>query len=224
MYLQTNLEKVRFEIEHPEATIEASQRQSERIDKLLGFQHVQIEEELVLKAPYKGQMWEQQPWIGLPIPILQTPYAELVEMVTTLNPKSGETWVDLGACYGRLGIVLWALAPETKFIGYELIPERVSEGDRIFRAHELQNAKLIAQDLAEPGFKPQAADCYFIYDFGARVAQEKTLEDLKQIATQKPIRVIARGRGCRNWIERGHPWLSEVNTPIHTHYYSIYFA
>ncbi len=76
--------------------------------------------------------------------------------------------------------------------------------------------------FSHPDFKPDAADFFFIYDYGTRPAVQKTLEDLREIARSRPITVVGRGRLSRDAIERQHPWLSQVCPPRHFKNYSIY--
>lgn len=200
----------------------AAKARSEALDLKLGFSQQEIEDKLIESFHVQGGQRVEQRWIGLPLQAMQTPYGELVEFVATLAPKATDTWVDLGAAYGRLGIVLAALAPQTRFIGYELVRERVLEGQAVYEKLLLTNAKLIEQDLSAASFTPATAECYFLYDFGTREAIEKALVDLRDIAAKQPIAVVARGRGCRNLIDRGQPWLTEIVEPMHRAHYSIY--
>lgn len=195
---------------------------SETIDAHLGFRQAETEERLERAHKLSATARPKQTWLGLPLQSMQTPYAELVEMIAELKPQPGELWIDLGAAYGRLGLALGALAPKTRFIGYELVRERVDEGNRILKLAGFANAQLVTQDLADEGFVLAAADCYFVYDYGTREDVERTLEDLKRIARTRAITCVARGRGSRHWIERGHPWLAEVVPPRHCGNYSIY--
>lgn len=164
----------------------------------------------------------QQRWIGLAPQVLQTPYLELRSILARLRPMAGETVVDLGAGYGRLGLVLGAHYPHVDFIGYELVPERVLEGQRILAEQGCTEAKLECADLAALDFRPLAAAYYFLYDFGARDAIKKCLGDLREISVERGITVVARGRAARDAIERGHPWLSAVIEASHTKNWSIY--
>ena len=76
--------------------------------------------------------------------------------------------MDLGAAYGRVGVVLGFLRPMVQFVGYEYVPERVKEGNRIFKKWNLTQAELKHVDLAEDEFELRDANLYFIYDFGSK--------------------------------------------------------
>lgn len=161
----------------------------------------------------------QNLWIGLPVQTLLTPYLEIRRILAQLSPPSGSRIVDLGTGYGRMGFVVERHHPGTEFIGYEYVAERVREGARVFGRPRI----FIEQaDLNAPDFSPASADYYFLYDFGSREAIQKCLEDLRQIARQRIIQVVGRGRSSRDAIEREHPWLSQVITPVHGRQTSIY--
>jgi hypothetical protein len=130
--------------------------------------------------------------------------------------------VDLGAGYGRLGFVLQRHFPEVEFLGLELVAERVREGQAALQRFGAGNARLVVADLADPAFRVPEAAVYFIYDFGVRAAIAKVLDEMRGIAGRRAITVVGRGRAIRDQIERGHPWLGEVNPPFHRPHFSIY--
>lgn len=95
---------------------------SRKIDERLGFQVDQIEAELLERARKLrpgGHLWTlgqglhegSQTWIGLDPQVIQTPYAEIVEILDLLDLKCSKKVVDLGAGYGRMGIVLNVVSP-----------------------------------------------------------------------------------------------------------------
>ena len=101
-------------------------------------------------------------------------------------------------------------------MGPELVPERVREAIRCGARG------MVCLDLASPDFVLPEAEAYFIYDFGTSAAIERTLAELRGIAARRRITVVGRGRLSRDCIERGHPWLSQVEAPVHRPHYSIY--
>ncbi len=206
---------------------------SEEIDSKLGFKINEIESNLLLKARElrpQGTMANlgevlhkgHQTWIGLDPQVLNTPYSELIEMCEILSPGKGELLVDLGAGYGRLGIVLHSLFSDTRFLGYELVAERVEEGNRVLKTFKVGDPSLFQQDLMDPKFSLPTADCYFIYDFGKVDHIRHTLLELEKKTSHHHFRVIARGKGVRSLIDHEHPWLSSLNEVIHKINYSIY--
>jgi hypothetical protein len=204
----------------------AAQSHSQLVDSWLGLQTELTEKQLSesgcrLRAPNSSGDY-QVLWIGLARKSLLTPYSEIRNLLQQLCLKPGETVVDLGAGYGRMGFVINRHYPDINFIGYEYVGERVREGERCLKKLANPDIKLIHADLSASDFAPASAQYYFIYDYGSTKAIEKTLHDLRRIAKKNPITVVGRGRSSRDTIERNHPWLSGVINPLHGPHYSIY--
>ncbi|HWU42161.1 MAG TPA: class I SAM-dependent methyltransferase, partial [Bdellovibrio sp.] len=172
-------------VTYEEHSYQEAQEHSVLVDQWLGFQTEQVEAQLLKSSNYKTQADQDIPvqfWRGLPVQALQTPYCEIHWILTLLNPKENETVVDLGCGYGRMAFVLGQHFPKVNFVGYELVSERVAEGNRVLQHFPFPRAQILTQDLTDPNFKPLTAEYYFIFDFGSAPAVDKTLEDLKSIA------------------------------------------
>jgi hypothetical protein len=197
--------------------------QSEARDLELGFAIAETEAEIQdrLDRAEKTERFDHQTWAHLSPQVFQTPYAELERIVAEADPdESVNAWADLGAAYGRLGIVLAAVRPGARFIGVECVPERVREGRRIYARLHLNPDDLVLGDLRT--LPLPEADLYFIYDFGKREAIDSVLLRLRERAKRNSVIVVGRGRGIRDAIEHHHPWLASVTPPIHSAHYSIY--
>lgn len=183
-------------------------------DMWLGLGAEAIECELMTRgfcARAPGASGEKQKlWFGLDVQALLTPYVELRALLEKLHVRPGQTLVDLGAAYGRMGFVLSRHVPGARFIGYEYVGERVAEGRRALKRFGAESAELLHADLAAHETCPADADFYFIYDFGTIKAIEKALHDIRRISLRRPIRLIARGRHCRYLISTRHPWLENA--------------
>lgn len=199
----------------------AAKEQARQIDEMLFYNSNEIEKKL-LSEKHKKLAAVKELWIGLDTQSFQTPYSEIIEIVKHVKPQVGDFWVDLGAAYGRVGIVLSLMCPGVKFLGYEFVPERVIEGQRIYKKWSLSGAELKLADIAASDFNLDTAEVYFIYDFGSKTDVLLVLEKLRRVAIQKPITVIARGRGVKNWIMMDFPWLASVNTPEHFAHWSVF--
>lgn len=202
-------------------------RTSSELDQYFGLKINEIEHELLLKARSlrpDGTMANfgevlhggHQTWVGLDPQTLNTPYAELDLACDLLNPKTGETFVDLGAGYGRLGLVLAEKYPGVKFIGYELVKERVEEGNRI-----LGGEKLFTQDLMSETFVLPVAEYYFLYDFGKTEHIRKIMKQFEKLADSHHFKLVARGKGSRSIIDFEHPWLT-CQSVLREENFSIY--
>ncbi len=199
--------------------------QAEKIDLLFGFNFSQIEKNLILKKEKlekENDHQSRQFWIGLDVQSLQTPYSEIVRMIQFIKPKPNDVWMDLGAGYGRLGLILGLICSDVNFYGYEYIQERVQEGNRIRQDWQIQNGALVQADLISDVIDFEKGDVFFLYDFGSREDVYLVLKKLKDVACKKSIQVIARGRGVKNWIMIDFPWLAQVNEPQHFENWSLF--
>ena len=203
------------------------------IDKILMINSFSIEQELVqdeMQLKGTGQVNTHskilypntQAWIGLDPQVLNTPYTELYDMIKTLDLSTTKIYVDLGAGYGRLALVLNSICPESFFHGFEIVEKRVIEAQRLFQELDINNAEMKLADLSSNDFILPTADAYFLYDFGTQQHICKILDDLSS-KTSQPFSVVAKGRQCRSIIDHLYPWLSQINKPIHRVNYSIYF-
>lgn len=195
-----------------------AQRFSKNLDELLGFQIDAVESQILENSPHT-------PWAGLEPQALQTPYAEIRMMLNQVGLQPEQTVVDLGAAYGRMGLVMAAFHPESRFIGFEISPERVEEGNRIYNRFEIDASfriQLLQEDISRSDWVLPEADVYFIYDFGDLESIIRVIDRLKMKARQRKVTVVGRGRRSRDHIERQEPWLSQVIPPVHCGNFSIY--
>ncbi|MEX0798311.1 MAG: hypothetical protein WD025_02650 [Bacteriovoracaceae bacterium] len=196
------------------------QTHSSCIDLILGIPVAEIEKELRERAKklWPGgtiESWSQDlyegamTWVGLNPAQLQTPYAEIYDLFKVIDLKKRSLVVDLGAGYGRLGVVLGLLCPECEFLGFEMAQERVEAGNALYSRLELPKTKLIQKNIAADEFELPAADVFFIYDFGSLPDMKKLLAKLDELADKREaFSVIARGRGINALIQETAPWLT----------------
>lgn len=208
------------------------QDHSEYVDNILGFKINEIELGLksaaqILLPEGDVRSWGRhmhegsQSWIGLNPRQLLTPYHELLQMCRLLKPKAGSTLIDLGAGYARMAFVLNQIEPKAKFIGYEIVDERVIESNRLLKKYNLTLASMHTQDLSCKNFELPIADSYLLYDYGNVEHIRATLDSLREMAFKHPIKVIGRGR-MRGIIDTEHPWLSQIFAPVHGKTFSLY--
>lgn len=226
------LKNIHFFYAPDSSSYQSIQDHSECVDTILGFNINEIELGLKTKAQIllpEGDVrtWGRhmhegsQSWVGLNPRQLLTPYHELLEMCRLLRPMAGSTMIDLGAGYARMAFVLNQYEPAARFIGYEIVAERVEESHRLFELYDLKLARMHAQDLSCDKFRIPVADYYLLYDYGNIEHISETLLALKQIAFSHPIKVIGRGR-MRALIDNQHPWLSQIAEPVHGETFSLY--
>lgn len=185
---------------------------AKKIDKILGYGIERIEQKLLIKyqAYYKitdekqrkGHFPGTQTWIGLHPQTLQTPYEDIYKSLTLLKDIKIRTIVDIGAAYGRVGILTSCIFPNAKFIGYEILKKRVAEGNRIFDMHNLVNCKILEVNVLEKDFEFVQADIYFIYDFSEPGHIEFALNNLIKNNLKHSFYLICRGDTVEDILEK----------------------
>ena len=212
-----------------------SRQHSTILDSTLGFRIKYIEEMLIAEArgfepdgPHEklGPTIHNgiQTWVGLDLKILQTPYAELLRILQLIKIKPYQHVIDLGAAYGRMGIVLGGLYAKNIFTGFEYVKSRVDEGNRIYNELGLNKCQLVTQNLFSPDFKLPEADVYFIYDYGHVEHINHTLKQISIVSKKRPVKVVARGRFTKQIIAESHAWLDLKYEGKVEEFFSIYTA
>lgn len=200
----------------PKNNISFKHKHSHLIDQILDFRVSFVEQMLLYQASGfdpdgNHETWGPQihggvqTWVGLNIETLQTPYCDILRILQILKLRPYQEVIDLGAAFGRLGVVIGGIYPKNSFTGYEFVKERVNEGNRIFQKFKMANAKLIAADLGDTKFHLPLADIYFIYDFGQIEHIQKTLREIETLSMRRPLRVVVRGKWSQDIIERQFP-------------------
>lgn len=188
------------------------------VDKILGVRVKYIEEMLVADArgfdpEGSHETWGPtmhkgvQTWVGLELQTLQTPYSEIYRILQLLKMRPYQHVVDLGAAYGRMGIVMGGLFIKNLFTGFEFVKARVDEGNRVYRELGFSRSKLVEADLAAPDFELPEADVYFIYDYGQVEHINRTLLQIQVVSEKRPVKVVVRGKFTRRIIADRHEWL-----------------
>lgn len=219
----------------PKANELIGRQHSNHLDKILGFRIKYLEEMLVAEARgfepdgahetlgptiHNGV----QTWVGLDLQILQTPYSELLRILQILKIKPYQHVIDLGAAYGRMGIVLGGLHPKNSFTGFEYVKSRVDEGNRVYKELGLSKCQLVLQNLFANDFDLPEADVYFIYDYGQVEHIDHTLKQMRKVSHKRPIKVVARGKFTKQIIKEHHRWLDLKYEGKVEEFFSIYSA
>ncbi|MGE3609808.1 MAG: hypothetical protein AB7I27_09510 [Bacteriovoracaceae bacterium] len=205
------------------------------VDKILGFRLRYIEEMLVAEArgfepEGSHESWGPkihegvQTWVGLDLQTLQTPYSECLRILQLLKIRPYQHIIDLGAAYGRMGVVIGGLYIKNSFVGYEYVKARVDEGNRVYNELGLHRCQLVTQDLFDSTFELPDADVYFIYDYGQVEHIDHTLKQIEKIAHKRPVKVVVRGKFTRQIISNLHPWLELQYLGKQEELFSIYSA
>lgn len=219
----------------PKANDVIRRQHSGIVDKILGFRIRYTEEMLIADArgfdpEGSHETWGPamhrgvQTWVGLDIQTLQTPYSECLRILQLLKLKPYQHVVDLGAAYGRMGVVIGGLYIKSSFTGFEYVKARVDEGMRVLRELGMNRCELRTQDLFDKSFEMPEADVYFIYDYGQVEHIDHTLKQLEVVAHKRPVKVVVRGKFTKQLISEKHLWLDLQYEGRLEELFSIYTA
>lgn len=194
---------------------QSSRRHSKQLDKILGFHIPRIEQKLLKKYRPYYQMQDEsnkkkhfagtQTWIGLHPQVLQTPYGEIYHFLSFFTAISPKKIVDLGAGYGRVGIVMQALFPDAEFLGLEILDVRINEALRIFERLGIKNCAMENKNILDEDFVIPQADIYFIYDFSGPDDVRVILNQLAANILQRRFFIVAKGEGICALLKSHYP-------------------
>ena len=137
-------------------------------------------------------------------------YRNIKAILKASEMKDGDRFVDIGSSYGRVGCVVGANFPNTRFIGYEIVPERLAEAERIAETLELHNVSYFLEDVSADEFRMPEADWYFLYDSLNTDTLNYILEKMHTTLKNREARIIAKYTGnLRKYA--GSPYLKLIS-------------
>lgn len=194
---------------------------AKNLDKKIGFKSSKIETKLLQKyraydqnedpSSNKNHYQGTQTWIGLHPQALQTSYDELYQVLIKLEKFEIKNIVDIGAAYGRVGIVGKAIFPNATFKGFEILKNRQLEANRVFELLGLQNCEVYLQNVLTDGFRIPSADIYFLYDFSEIGDLCIILDQLSSYMKNNNFFVITKGDRLNYLIEKRYKEFWRVN-------------
>jgi SAM-dependent methyltransferase len=116
-----------------------------------------------------------------------TSYNLIREFIKKFNLQENDIVYDLGSGYGRF-IFYGAIVTQAKFIGVELIPERVSECLLIKQRFNLKNVEFINSDVKKVDFSD--GDKFFLFNPFSDETRNYVFGKLNELAKRKKIEVI----------------------------------
>jgi hypothetical protein len=203
---------------------------SKKLDKMYGYKIVSNERGLAKKyqvfykpeTDEKKHFPETQAWVGLHPQVLQTPYHEILEFLRIVKKYNPQKVLDLGAGYGRVGLVCQQVFPDCEFLGYEIVEERVAEANRIFAKWDYDNCQLELKNIIDKEFVIPDADIYFLYDFSNPKDLRFILNQLRKRVYTERFFLIVRGKGARSLIQMKYPEFWAAHGAIHKEECSVY--
>lgn len=192
-------------------------RLDQMIDQVLGLKSDEVTRELQTKTDeeIREKYGQEQTWFKFGNRNLLTPYFEFQLALQHLDPKPGQKFVDLGSGMGRQGIYMGIMHPKVEFVGYEIVTERVKEGERVARELGLDSVRFVEQNMADKSFAPGPADFYYAFNPVSGPTWKKILGDIKAGARQhsKPFKIVVSGPADYAALEDPHSGFKEITPP-----------
>lgn len=129
-------------------------------------------------------IWQEPGETGHP----STGYSDLIALFDRLALPAGATFADLGCGFGRAGFVVALLFPGVRFVGYELVEERVAAARAASERLALSDVSFEVADLAR--VRPVDADVYYVFCSFREETGRRVLEVLHEVARRRPIELV----------------------------------
>lgn len=205
---------------------------AKELDKFLGYKITKIENKLVQKyraydnhsdeTNRKRHFSGAQAWIGLHPQILQTPYCEILSALSLFQGQRINRVVDIGAGYGRVGLISSTLFPEAQFLGYEIVKPRQREGQRVFEKYNLENCDIAHKNVLSEDFELPQAEIYFLYDFSREEDVSKLLKILSSRIRKYSFSLIVSGDRVTKLLKTTYSKFWKHSFPVEESKLSVY--
>lgn len=127
--------------------------------------------------------------------IMASPVSTLSLIFENLELKPGSTIVDIGSGHGDPAFVFATLDPTVRVTGFDFVLQKVEGARNMAETLELDNIEFIEQDLSDPEFHLPEADVYYLYNPANREIVEKMVQQVREIAKRRPVKVVSFGSG-----------------------------
>lgn len=178
------LERVKFFFNHNDANLHY--RTFDPLDLLFGIEYASEDE---------SEFFENRERLYLSAGAgVQTGYSNLFESIDRMKLMPGQSVIDLGSGYGRLGYLIGFLFQEVSFKGYEFVFDRVEEGNSNLSQLGLSSKiQFLQQDLSCTYFKLPWAHVYYMYDPFTRETYQRVIDQLCENSKQGAFKIITKG-------------------------------
>ncbi len=168
------------------------------VDRIIGYKYLSKIESTRKDQPLLSKQGEAKWSKKSPVDGYSSSYRDIKEILKVSGMKDGDSFVDIGSSFGRVGCVIGANFPNTQFSGYEIVPERVAEAQRIADFLQLDNVNYFHADVSADHFEIPEADWFFFCDplDGDELAY--TLQKIHNRVSNKEVRLIAKYTGGLN--------------------------
>lgn len=139
-----------------------------------------------------------------------TPLAYVLSFIDEFNPSEKDIIYDLGCGYGRV-VIHGALACPAKFIGIEIVEDRVKTAQSLISHMELENAEIKPGNVSSMDISD--GTIFFLFNPFKVETLEKIGSQLKKIAQNHQIKIATWG-GPSNEFFKQCDWLEHKQTDL----------
>lgn len=165
------------------------------VDRIIGYKYLS-KIESTRKDPLLPSKQGKAKWSKKsPVDGYSSSYRDIKEILKVSGMKDGDTFVDIGSSFGRVGCVIGANFPSTQFSGYEIVPERVAEAQRIADFLQLDNVNYFHVDVSADNFETPEADWFFFCDPLDDEELTHILQKIHNRVSNREVRLIAKYTG-----------------------------
>lgn len=141
----------------------------------------------------------------------QTPmtgYGDLYSLLSRLALAPGSTFCELGAGFGRAGLLIGAAFPHLRYVGYELVEPRVEAAERAHRTLGLDaRVSFLQADLSRwSPTEAEDAEVYYVFCSFCEATGRHVLNQLERVARRRPIELVLN-LGMFGFEPAETPWL-----------------
>ncbi|MGK0176422.1 MAG: hypothetical protein ACJAYS_001068 [Lentimonas sp.] len=122
-------------------------------------------------------------------------YRPIKAILKASGMKDGDTFVDIGSSYGRVGCTVGVNFPNSRFLGFEIVKERVIEAQRVAEFLQLHNVNYFDTDVSADDFTIPKADWFFLYNPLNKEALAQILKKIHHSKENREARLIAKYTG-----------------------------
>jgi hypothetical protein len=138
-------------------------------------------------------------------------YRSIKKILKASGMKDGDSFVDIGSSYGRVGCTVGVNFPRSRFLGYEIVAERVIEAQRVAKFLRLDNVSYYHADVSADNFKLPEADWFFLFNPLDKEALTRILGKIYHSTKNRTVRLIAKYTGDLDKYAKS-PYLELIST------------
>ena len=126
--------------------------------------------------------------------VISSSFKDLVAIADALPFAPGQTFIDLGSGHGFPALIIGALHPELRVLGYDVVAAKVASANRLAHRLNLNNVKFVQQDPGANDFTLPAADYYYLFNPANPPVVKSLARKILKLSGARNVQVILFGQ------------------------------